>query len=270
MFGKTILTWGAALALTAAPVWAQDEGEDPFAAMAGMFVAEPLTAEQQARLPAAQIVVDRMMPPGTLGEVMQSMFGGVMDPLLALAIEPSAGQVAKELGYGESEIEMTEEQAKEAAAILDPAWTERRQREMTAMKGAMGRVMNAMEPAMRKGMVEAYAAAFSATELADVAAFFATPSGASYAKKSYALASDPRIMGAAMQAMPTMMEGFVAMQAEIEAATADLPARRAYGDLSPEQQRRLSELTGMDQDAIEAGMAAAAENRQADMPMMGD
>jgi len=265
MFGKTLWAMGAALALGAAPVAAQDEpeGEDLFAAMAQIFVAEPLTPEQEARLPSARLVVDRVMPPGTMGEMMQSMFGGFLDPMMKLGAEPSSSEVAKELGIEEGTLDLTEEQAREAAAILDPVWTERRQREMGAMRIGMTAAMNAMEPGMRDGMAQAYAVHFTATELADVAAFFATPSGATYARKSYSLASDPRIMSAAMSALPEMMAGFAAMQAEMDAATADLPSRRAYGDLSAEQRLALARLTGLEQDAIEAGMAAAAERRQA-------
>lgn len=259
MIGRKVLAAAAATVLAAMPVAAQEPApeDDPMAAMAAMFAAEPLTAEQEARLPAARLVVDRMMPPGTMGEIMQSMFGGFLDPLLQMGMEPSANEIAKEVGLEEGALDLTEEQAREAAAILDPAWSERRQREFGAMKTGMAKAMTAMEPAMRDGMAQAYAVHFSASELADVAAFFATPSGASYARKSYTLASDPRIMGAAMQAMPGMMEGFAAMQVEMEAATADLPPRRSYGDLTAEQRQRLGKLTGLDAQALDAGMASA-------------
>lgn len=264
MIGRTARAMGAALALMAAPVAAQDEAPADggiMEAMAAMFVPEPLTPEQEARLPAARLVVERMMPPGTMGEMMQSMFGGFLDPLMKLGMEPSAAEVAKEVGLEEGALDLTEEQAREAAAILDPAWSERRQREFGAMKGGMTKVMAAMEPAMRDGMAQAYAVHFTATELADVAAFFATPSGASYARKSYTLASDPRILGAAMQSMPQLMEGFATMQADMQAATADLPPRRAYADLTAQQRARLSELTGLDADALDAGMALAQAAR---------
>lgn len=263
MIGKMILAASAAAVLAATPVAAQDAApeEDPMAALAAMFPVEPLTAEQEARLPAARLVVDRMMPPGTMGEIMQSMFGGILDPLMKMGLEPSAGEVAKEVGLDEGTLDLTEEQAREAAAILDPAWSERRQREFAAMKSGMAKAMTAMEPAMRDGMAQAYAVHFTATELADVATFFATPSGASYARKSYTLASDPRIMGAAMQAMPGMMESFAAMAKDMKAATADLPPRRAYDDLSAEQRGRLTALTGLDAKELSEGMARAQAAR---------
>ncbi len=265
MLGRMTWAISAAIALLAAPVAAQDragEGEDVMAAMAEMFAAEPLTPEQEALLPAAQLVVDRVMPPGTMAEMMQSMFGGFLDPLMKLGTEPSANEVAKELGLEEGALELTEEQVREVAAILDPAWTERRRREMDAMKSGMAMLMNAMEPSMRAGMAQAYAATFTATELADVATFFATPSGATYARKSYALASDPRIMGAAMSAMPAMMEGLAAMDAQMKAATTDLPPRRGLGDMTVEQRRRLGELTGLDADEVKDGLARAAAARE--------
>lgn len=263
MIGRMIFAAGAAAVLAAMPVSAQDAAppDDPMAALAAMFTAEPLTAEQAARLPAARLVVDRMMPPGAMGEMMQSMFGGILDPLMKMGLEPSAGEVAKEVGLKEGALDLTEEQAREAAAILDPAWTERRQREFATMKSGMTKAMTAMEPAMRDGMAQAYAVHFTAAELADVAAFFATPSGASYARKSYTLASDPRIMGTAMQAMPGMMAEFAALAEEMKAATADLPPRRAYDDLSAQQRERLAELTGLDASTLSQGMARAQAMR---------
>lgn len=266
MFARTVFSLGASMLLAVQPLSAQDDeqvGEEDFAAMAAMFAAEPLTPEQEERLPAARLVVDRMIPPGAMSEVVQSTFGGFLEPLMKLGIEPSAAEVAKELGYEDGGLDLTEEAAAEAAAILDPVWSERREREFEAMKGAMTKVMEAMEPAMRRGMAEAYAVHFTAVELADVAAFFDTPSGAAYAKKSYTMASDPRIMSAAMESIPAMMEGFAAMAAEMDAATADLPARPTFDDLSADQRERLAQLTGLQQDEIAEGMALAQEQREA-------
>jgi hypothetical protein len=265
MNGKRISAMAAALACWAMPVAAQEKPgtdaqmTDPFAAMAQMFSPEPLTAEQEARLPAAQIVVDRVMPPGTMGEVMESMYGGILGPIMAMANEPSASEVAKELGVESGWLDLTDEAAAEAAAILDPAWTERRKRQAAVMKQSMGEIMIAMEPAMRNAMAQAYAVHFTGQELADAAAFFATPSGAAYARKSYTIASDPRIMGAAMEGMPQMMSSFATMESAMKTATADLPEPRAYDDLSSDQRERLVELTGLSEEEIADGMARAVE-----------
>lgn len=254
-----------ALALTTQPLAAQETGEAEaqaeLAKLAEMFPAEPLTPEQEARLPAARALIDRILPPGSMGEMMNSMFGGMLEPLIALGIEPSADEIAEELGYEKGSFELSDEEAAEAGAILDPAWTERRKLEIEVMQTGMMRMMSAMEPAMRKGMTEAYAVHFSERELADIGVFFATPSGTAFAAKSYTLASDPRIMRAAMADMPAIMASMETLKGESAAATQGLPPRRGFNDLTAEQKERLAEMTGLTFEEIAAGLQLAAEIR---------
>ena len=108
-------------------------------------------------------------------------------------------------------------------------------------------------------MSEAYAIYFSEQELGDISAFFSTPSGLSYARKSFAMGSDPRILGASMEALPAMMESMADIEAQMEAATASLPAVKGWNDLSPAERARISEITGLEQGEIEENMTIAAE-----------
>ena len=104
---------------------------------------------------------------------------------------------------------------------------------------------------MRSVMAEMYAIHFNAEELAGIDAFFATPIGASYARKSFSMTSDPRLMGAMMQSMPEMMGDMGEIEAEIAAATADLPPARGYADLSEGERARLAELLGLTAEDME-------------------
>ena len=70
-------------------------------------------------------------------------------------------------------------------------------------------MLAALEPTMRTAMAELYAVHFTDAELADIAAFFATTSGATYARQSYALASDPRLLSAVFSEMPTFVGGMM-------------------------------------------------------------
>jgi hypothetical protein len=254
------IAMGAASLACAAPAVAQDaEGDDALAAMAGLFEAEPLTAEQEARLPAAQAIIEKILPPGTLQEVMGSMFNRILDPLMALAAQPSEAAAANQLGVDAELIELDAEQSAEVLALLDPAWRERQERTMAVTQGAMGRMMTAMEPVMRTAMAELYAVNFDARELADIDVFFSTETGAAYARKSYAMSSDPRLMGALMGSLPEMMGSFAEMETELAAAVADLPPPRGYAELGQGDRARLGEITGLDPAEIEAGMARVAE-----------
>lgn len=252
-----------ALALACAnPAAAQEEEAPPddfLGAMLGLFAPEPLTAEQEARLPLAQTIVAKIVPPGTMGEMMNSMFSGMLGPIMDLGAQPSSAEAAKQLGLDPLDLELDTEQSAEVLALLDPAWRERQERTMAATKSAVGKLMTAMEPAMREALSQLYAINFDARELADIDAFFSTSSGAAYARKSFTMASDPRMAGAMMQAMPGMIGSFAEIEADMAAAVADVPPARTYSDLDTAQRERLAELTGLDQAAIEEGMTRAAD-----------
>lgn len=238
----------------ATPAVAQDSQEDVMAMMSQMFPVEPLSEEEQARLPLSQEIIDKIIPPGTLGDMMGSMFDGIMQPIMEMASAAQTGDVAKLLGVESYQLEMTEEELAEAAQILDPVRDQRNSAISTVMPVMMGRVMDAMEPSMRKAMSEAYAITFTEQELADINTFFSTQSGLNYARKSFTLSSDPRVIGASLEAMPAMMEIFGDMETEMEAATADLPPERRFSDLSQTEISRLTELTGLSAQEIEASM----------------
>jgi Uncharacterized protein conserved in bacteria (DUF2059) len=183
------------------------EGEiDPFAMLGAMFAAEPLTPEQEARLPQANAVIAKLMPEGAMGEMMGGMFDSILKPMGELAKSSAADRAAKGIGLSEYDLELTEEQAAEIANMFDPVFEEREAREMAMLPEMMGRMWSAMEPPMRKAMAELYAINFTEAELADIDAFFSTPTGAAYARKSFTMASDPRVMAATMEAMPATAE----------------------------------------------------------------
>ncbi len=258
---KWISGVAAALALAGmSPASAQEEPaeDDVFGAMMSLFSPPALSAEEEARLPAAQAIVAKMVPAGTMGEMMNSMFRGLLGPIMELGAQPSSSEAAKKLGLEPFDLQLDTEQSAEVLALLDPGWREREERTLAATQAAMGKMMTAMEPAMREAMAQLYAINFSASELADIDAFFSTPSGAAYARKSFTMASDPRMAGAMMQSMPEMMGSFAEMEADMAAAVADLPPVRTFADLDAAQRERLVELTGLDEAAIEEGMARAA------------
>lgn len=260
---KTCLALGGAFMLTTQPVLAQDDAEyqageqeemaGVMAMLGSMFKAEPLTAEQQARLPLAQTIVGKIMPDGTMREMFDGMMGGMFGDLMKMGAnaEPASTFIANQLGlYGE-EISLSDEQATEIANMLDPARKERKAKEAEMMPQVIGEVMTTMEPTMRKAMSELYAVYFNDAELADIDTFFSTPSGTAYARKSFKMSSDPRIMAATMESLPQMMEQFGAIEAKMKAATADLPASRTFAELTAQEKARISKLTGYSVDDLE-------------------
>jgi hypothetical protein len=255
---KIVNAMAAAALVCAVPAAAQEDPEhsesamspgdlDEFAGMmAGLFQTEPLTEEQNTRLPAAQAVVGEMMPDGFYGEMMAGMMDKMLRPMLTMFSQPEFVLGAR-LAVDAETIEALEEgEQAELTAMLDPAYQARGDAMVAVLTSRMGGMFTAMEGPMREGLSKAYAVRFDDAQLADIAAFFATPTGGEYARESMALFADPQVMQASMQALPAMMSGFGDIESAMREAMEALPAERGYGDLTEAQRERMAELLEID------------------------
>ncbi|MEL7444724.1 MAG: DUF2059 domain-containing protein [Pseudomonadota bacterium] len=232
-----------------------DPISEAFAELGGMFAVEPLTPEEEMRLPLATRIIEKMIPEGTMAEMMGSMFDDMLGPMMELGGSPAQQAVAEKIGVTTFELDLTEEQAAELASVFDPNWQERHDRQMALFPQMMADMMTAMEPGMRKAMSELYAINFSDQELTEIDAFFSTETGAAFARKSFTMASDPRIMSATMESLPAMMGGFENLEQQMEESVADLPDARPFADLSDTEKARITELTGYSAEEIESNIS---------------
>ena len=239
-----------------------DAEAEMMAALQQMFQAEPLTAEQEARLPEARAVVVKVLPEGFYGQMMGDMMDSIMQPLFGMATGQMGARslVERKVGlYGEELPDLSEEQSEQVVALLDPQAEQRAEQMQSVLTGFMTEMFAALEPPMRDGLTNAYAVRFSERELGDIAAFFATPTGARYASESMAVFTDPQVMSAMMQSVPAMLGSLPEMAGELEAAAAELPEARGYDDLSAAERSRLAGLLGLSEAELRENMAAAAE-----------
>ena len=238
------LALGAAVALST-PAVAQDSRDAAIARMAQAFATEPLTAEQEARLPAARQVVDKIFPPGTYMKMMDQSMQPVMDAIqMQMGTMPIADLV-RMTGMPEEEIaQLGEGTMGEVMAILDPVHAERQKLVTTVTLNWMSQLMDRMEPSFRAGLSRAYAVRFSEVELRELSAFFATPTGGHYAEESMLIMMDPQVMAAMGEMMPAMMEIMPDMMADMQQKLESLPKARKPEDLSVEERARLGELLG--------------------------
>ena len=255
---KIVNAMAAAALVCAVPAAAQEDPEhsesamspgdlDEFAGiMAGLFQTEPLTEEQNARLPAAQAVVGEIMPDGFYGEMMAGMMDKMLRPMLTMFSQPEFVLGARLTVDAEAIEALEEAEQAELTAMLDPAYQARGDAMVAVLTSRMGGMFTAMEGPMREGLSKAYAVRFDDAQLADIAAFFATPTGGEYARESRALFADPQVMQASMQALPAMMSGFGDIESAMREAMAALPAERGYGDLTEAQRERMAELLDVD------------------------
>ena len=255
---KIVNAMAAAALVCAVPAAAQEDPEhsqsamspgelDEFAGMmASLFQTEPLTEEQNARLPAAQAVVGEMMPDGFYGEMMAGMMDKMLRPMLTMFSQPEFVLGARLTVDAEAIEALEEAEQAELTAMLDPAYQARGDAMVAVLTSRMGGMFTAMEGPMREGLSKAYAVRFDDAQLADIAAFFATPTGGEYARESMALFADPQVMQASMQALPAMMSGFGDIESAMREAMTALPAERGYDDLTEAQRERMAELLDVD------------------------
>lgn len=262
MMKHWIIALAAPLVLAGQPVAAQDEAVDDelakeMAAFAQAYKVEPLTAEQEARLPLARSVIDQVIPAGSMNALTSKMLDGLFFPIASMA-DATGPDLAAFIGYDKSELTLTDGEVAEIAAIVDPAWQERQRVDLTVTQDLVRKFMVKIEPAMREGMSEAYAANFTTDQLNDLKAFFDTPTGTIFARKSLDLASDMRMVRASIERMPEMVQEFSKMDEKMDeaiaAATASLPERRTFETLSPAQKKQLMKITGLSEEDLEIGM----------------
>ena len=267
---KAFVGIGAALALATQPVAAQEDTASPgepsaeqmeqiMGMFGSMFQADPLTPEQEARLPASQALVQKIMPDGFYGEIMAKTMDGVLEPIMGMFSGPTGADLvlSTRLAIDPENLADLDGDAKmEIVRMLDPAYDQRGEVMRSAFAGMMTGMFDQLEPPMREGLSRAYAVRFSEEQLADIAAFFETPTGGLYARESMALFTDPQVMSATMQAMPAMMSGFSDFETIIKTAMEELPAERAFTDLSVEERQRLGELLGLPDEELSDAVVA--------------
>ncbi|MEM8725049.1 MAG: DUF2059 domain-containing protein [Pseudomonadota bacterium] len=276
MIKRTIFATTASLALLAgAPLAAQDGSEtveseefsqddaDAIGAMlGGVFTAVPLTAEQQARLPKSEALMAMMMPEGFYAELMSEMMGSTLEPMMAMI----SGEGGASLLLGtrlnldpEEYSSLSGEEKVEIAQMLDPGFSERGRVMQEFLGNIMVDVASDIEPGFRAGMAKAYAVRFNDSQLDDLGAFFATPTGQIFATENMKLMADPQVMSATMEAMPQMMQRFGSLEAAMESAMESVPAERSVDELDAAERARLAELLGVGEGELNDLVAAPTD-----------
>ncbi len=253
------------------PVAAQETAPDNLSGMAAMmgemFKAEPLTEEQQARVPQAELVVAQVFPAGTYRKMMDQMMGPMMDGLMGSFQQMPVADLARLGGMEQSELAaMGDATLGEMSAIIDPAYQERnRVIAQVSIDMATG-LMDRIEPSYRAGLARAFATRFSGEELAELQRMFSTPVGARYASESMLIYADPQVMAAMNEMMPAMLEMMPQMIDDMQTRTAHLPPTRRIEDLNEAELERLAALFGVPANelaerakAIDAAEAVAEE-----------
>ncbi|MEG8219797.1 DUF2059 domain-containing protein [Sphingomonas sp. HH69] len=209
-------------------------------------VASPVASTDPARVSAARPVVAKLFPVGTyrrmMGKSMSQMMDGMMGSMMKMPINQIAGMSGVSV---DTLSNLPEASLKEVSAIVDPHFRERTKLGMDAMMAAMADLMDGFEPNVRDAMTRAYARKFDERQLAEINAFFATPTGNDFAEAYMSLFMDPEIMGEMQALMPQMMKQMPDLAERAKKATDSLPPPRKIADLSQAEKDKLARLLGV-------------------------
>lgn len=187
-----------------------------------------------ARLTAARPVVEKLWPLGTYRRMMDSVMTGMMQQIMNQMFDMRAGDFAKAAGASGADADAVGDKTLgELASEVDPHFRERTSIATDVMMKEMIPLIEKLEPGIREALASVYARKFSAAQLADMNAFFATPSGTAFAGEFMMTFVNPELMGQMQSFVPELMAAMPGITAKVEAATAHLPPPVKPGGAGP-------------------------------------
>lgn len=256
-----LLSAVAGLSLLSAPLAAQTvDSQEPtaeeFEAMGALFGdlfgnADPLSPEEEARLGPAMQVVIKLFPEGTYAKMMNETLTPMRESMMGGFASSPAIALTGLTGLSPSVLAEVEGDKLDAAlALLDPDANARNTAMADAMFAVVSEVMADVEPAYRSGLARAYAVRFTAEELADLAAYFATPTGEKYAGESFLVFADPQVMESMNEVMPAVMQRMPGIMEVMGESAAQFDEGRTFSALDDEQRAQLADLLGVSEEAL--------------------
>jgi hypothetical protein len=171
-----------------------------------------------AKLALARTAVNAMWPDGSYGKVMSSMLGGMFDRAMQLKQSDFAAFNPKAVKSPDKD-----ESLHDTLVAKDPYFDQRTAAIRAALEEEAGKISAIVDPRMRDGLSRAMARKLDEHQLADVNAFFATPSGRAFAAQYMQLWVDPDAMRSLIDTTPDMMKLMPEMMQKIKAADDKFP-----------------------------------------------
>ena len=188
-----------------------------FAMFDKLFPAQP--DPDPARLALARTSAAAMWPNGAYGNMMTGMMGNMFDRVMQLkASDLPGGAMKKDASAGEDPSLHT------LATMKDPHFDERAAAMRQVVEEEAGQVSAIIDPRIRDGLARSMARRFDEHQLADINAFFATPSGHALASQYMQMWVDPDMMRSIFTTMPEMMKLMPSMMQKVKAASEKFPS----------------------------------------------
>jgi Uncharacterized protein conserved in bacteria (DUF2059) len=181
-------------------------------------------AADPARIAAAKPVVEKLWPLGTYRRMMDGSMSKIMDSMMESMMGMKASDIVGPMDKSGKAAEVAGNSSMgELAITADPSFRERTRLMMDAMMSGMIPIMEKIEPQVVENLTKIYARRFSTAQLADMSAFFATPSGKAYAEQSMLVFMDPEMIQGMQAFVPELMKSMPDIMKKAEAATKHLP-----------------------------------------------
>ncbi len=224
-----------------------------FGMLGDIFKVDPLTPEQEARLPLGKEMAGFMMPEGSFGTAMKETMEPMITMMMGTVTSDPRIRLAEISGVTTDELaELEDAAAQEALDIFDPQYTARTERMSGAMVTMIGKLLEAVEPAYREAMAQALAVRFEESEMRELLAFFATPVGGKFAQQSFLVQYDSRMLGV-MEAMgPAFVKIMPELMDEVTAIEVEFGSSRDFTELSATERTRAARLIGKSVSELDA------------------
>jgi hypothetical protein len=214
--------------------------------------AQTVPAPDTARAAIATRLAAKILPDGVYRQMFSSVFdqmgNGMMMQMLDIPLRDFAALAGED---GEQmKAKMGPGTIKEVMQLIDPVFEKRTQAMFKAMEPGFTALFTKFEPVVRDGLAIAYANTFDESQLKELEAFFATPTGSAYASQSMTIFMDPSVMEKMMGVMPEMMKAMPEIMKPAIAEMAKFPKVKTAKDLTPAERKKLAELLGIPEDKL--------------------
>ena len=225
----------------------QKEIDEAIKLIEKIFGTDKLPPVAPAQLALAQTTTTALIPPGSLEKMLDNLYGKLFKGLLGEFGGQSDTMLSIKTGVDSEKIATLDEKSKVAIAdLFDPYRKQREDQLMTVVKPLISEALTDLEGPMRSGLAHAYARKFSAAQLGEMNAFFATPTGKAYSAEWMALQADPEVMLAMIKAVPPLVGKFIDRGPEIEGKFKALPKEKQLTDMSDVELAKLAKLMKVD------------------------
>lgn len=183
-----------------------------------------------ARLALARTSSAAMWPQGAYGNIMTGMMGTIYDRVMQLKPSDFDGaHGGKPAAAGDTD----EPSIHDAAVTHDPYFDQRSAAVRQVLTEEAAEISAILDPRIRDGLARAMARRFDQQQLADINAFFATPSGHALANQYMQLWIDPDMIRSMVSTMPEMMKLMPNAMQKVKAAADKFPAPGGSAKAAP-------------------------------------